>query len=318
MDKFLLWTVPIAATIALALIYFIPRRLVPPPSSSKREEIVAVITARNDIRKTYAQLLAGASFVITFLLSIYNFNRDFTQKAKQASAEQFAKATALITTKVGDSWASAGAFQVLSEVARQDAEYHVAVLRTMAQYIATTSQASCKATPDTDSKYFMPPSIQLVARILADDDTSNDYRWKPINLEGACLSRVSWLDPIGTKNIYMPGVRLIGADLRNAKLTYSNMDRAIGGVDQVTDWWGQFSSQIKNWSDLDTLQTNLNKWHWANFSNTNLEDVHAGDARLLGALFLEAHLERSYWQNADLRFTNFYRANLQAVDMGTG
>jgi uncharacterized protein YjbI with pentapeptide repeats len=310
MDTFLLWTVPVVALVALALIYFIPRRLVPPPSSSRREEIVEVITARNDIRKTYAQLLAGASFVITFLLSIYNFNRDFTQKAKQASAEQFSKAIAQVTAKIDDSWASAGAFQVLSEIARQNTYYHTAVLRTMAQYLATTSRAACKDGADSDSKYLMPPSIQLVARIFADHDASNDYRWKPLNLEGACLSRVSWLDPVGTKNLYMPGARLIGADLRNAKLGSSNMDGVVGGLDQVTDWWNLHSVQITSWKDVDTIQSSSRKWHWANFSQADLADVHAGEAKLLGALFVEAHLDRSFWQNADLRYTNFYQARL--------
>jgi hypothetical protein len=141
LDRALLATVPAAFLVAVALIYFVPRYLIPDPSSSKREEIVSVIQARNELRKTGAQLLAGVSFVLTFLLSIYNFNRDFTQRTKQSAADQFSKAIA--QAKDSNASLAAGGFYLLAQIARDDATYHEAVFRPMAEYLVRLAKEEC-------------------------------------------------------------------------------------------------------------------------------------------------------------------------------
>jgi uncharacterized protein YjbI with pentapeptide repeats len=314
LDSFLLWTVPLAAAVALGLIYFVPRWLIPAASSSKRDEIVSVISARNEIRKTAAQLLAAASFVLTFVLSIYNFNRDLTQKSEQATAKQFSEAIAKVTDKREDSWASMGAFQVLSQIARQDRQYHQAVYRTMAQYLIDASRADCSVKPDSSNDYVISARVQLVARIFADKDFPAG-EWRQFGLVVACLSGVKLYEGFGLGNLYMPRVRLIRADLRNARLEGTTMDRAIGGVEQVVEWWSKYKEQLTRAEDLKRFQDKNNVYYWANFEAANLSNVHANDADFRGASFADAILVNSNWERTDFQISRFERANLKGADL---
>jgi hypothetical protein len=235
MINLLLYGVPAAALIALALIYFVPRHLIPASSSSKREDIVSVIQARNEIRKIAAQLLAGAAFVLTFIVSTLNFNRDFAQRTSQAADDSYAKAIAQVSDTSDKQWQTIGAFYLLGELARQNPKYHYPVLTSMAQYLVHVSKDECGTNHDTSLSYKASPRVQLVSRVFADHDVSNDYEWSRFHLDDACLTNVDLHDAAGLQNLWMPNVRLIRADLRNAKLRGSYFADAVGGIFDVSE-----------------------------------------------------------------------------------
>jgi len=146
MDTLLLYVVPVCALVALFLIYYLPRHLIPATRSSRQEDLIKTVESRNEIRKTYAQLFAGASFVATFLLSIYNFNRDFNQKARQSAAEQFIKTSNFIQATDEAQWTHVNAFEIMALIARNDGSFNPAVFETMAQFIRKSSKSYCRST----------------------------------------------------------------------------------------------------------------------------------------------------------------------------
>jgi uncharacterized protein YjbI with pentapeptide repeats len=304
LDRALLATVPAAFLVAVALIYFVPRYLIPDPSSSKREEIVSVIQARNELRKTGAQLLAGVSFVLTFLLSIYNFNRDFTQRTKQSAADQFSKAIA--QAKDSNASLAAGGFYLLAQIARDDATYHEAVFRPMAEYLVRLAKEECfdgTQYKDQSTKFELSLHVQFIARVFINREVANDDPWHPFNFEDACLSRVYWVDAGGGVNLYMPRARLLRADMRNAILRKSNLQEVLAGVD------------LQTWEDIEKRWDGGATIYRANFEGANLSLTNAFRANFKGASFARADLEDASWQEAKLQFANMEDANLFGIDL---
>jgi uncharacterized protein YjbI with pentapeptide repeats len=313
MVTFLLWAVPIGAALSLILIYLLPLHLIPAPASPTREELLAVIKARNEIRKTAAQLLAGASFVLTFVVTILNFNRDFTQRTNQASEDLFSKSIAQISEKEDETWQTIGAFHLLAELAHDDPKFHYPVFTAMAQYLVVVSKSECGDNQDTHLNYQMSPRVQLIARIFADRAISNDYIWNRFHLDGACLSNVNWLDAVGLQNLWMPNVRLIRADLRNAKLTGSYLKSAIGGLNALEEISAAYNSAT-TWKKMDEIEQ-LNDVYTTNFTNADLTNVYAEKAEFQGANFGGANFKNSTWKGAEFQLADFSGADLSNSDL---
>jgi uncharacterized protein YjbI with pentapeptide repeats len=317
LDRLLLWVVPPAFLVAVALIYFVPRHLIPDGISSRREDIVATIQARNELRKTGAQLLAGTSFVLTFLLSIYNFNRDFTQRAKQSAADEFSKAIAQVSDARGSS--TLGAFYLLAQIAQDDPAYHEAAFKTMADYIVREADRGCVDRKDGQTRYrdqttkFEPsPQVQLIASVFANRTTENDDSWHTFNLAGACLSRVNWLDVRGGVHLLMSGARLFRVDMRNAVLRGSFLQDAVAGVDlldELKDRKPKTSDEIESlWDDGKTI-------YRANFEGADLSLTSANGADFRGATFARANLEDANWKDVRLEAANMKGATLVGTDL---
>jgi uncharacterized protein YjbI with pentapeptide repeats len=316
-DRFLLSTVPAAFLVAVLLIYFVPRYLIPQSSSSKREEIVSVIQARNELRKTAAQLLVGVSFVLTFLLSIYNFNRDLTQRAKQSTADQFAKAIAQADHPRASS--AVGAFYLLSQIARDDPTYHLPVFNTIAEYLVRVAQDECVEAKDGKRRYKdqttefeLSSHVQLIARAFADRDVNNDNPWRTFNLTGACLGRVNWLDAGGGVHLWMPGARLLRADMRNAILREAELTNVVAGVNLLD---GFPDLKIETSQQLGRRRETDRTIYRANFDGADLSSTHAYLADFRGASFVRANLKNGVWNGAQLQIADWTGANLEGIDL---
>ncbi|WGD53872.1 pentapeptide repeat-containing protein [Bradyrhizobium sp. CB1650] len=325
MDGFLLYLVPACAVVALFLIYYLPRKLIPASHSSKQEDLIKTVGSRNEIRKTYAQLFAGASFVATFLLSIYNFNRDFTQRASQSAADQFWKASTTIKEQKGAEWVHVNAFEIMASVARQDPGFRPAVFQTLAQYIVEHSTKACqplpdKRTADTMSTYDMDLTLQRITQVFAGNNLPDPYG-KITDMTGACLSRARLRDMPGMRLLWLEEARLIGADFYGSDLSGSRLEGAEGGVDLVEDWWvanrGDVLKSVKagNFRSLQPFFERDRAYHWLNFENATLENVFAQDANFSGAQFLRARMKNAMLKGANLSFANLQEADLTNVDL---
>ena len=316
MDTLLLYVVPVCAVVALFFIYYLPRRLIPATRSSRQEDLIKTVEARNDVRKTYAQLFAGASFVVTFVLSIYNFNRDFNQKARQSAAEQFIKTSQFLQETRDAGWTHVNAFEIMAMTARDDSSFNPAVFGTMAQFVLKFSKRSCAKYADEKAGYQMSPELQRIAQIFAGNNIPDPWD-KQINMSGACLSRAQLRDSNGLQRLWLKDARLIGTEFNNSNLRGSDITNAAGGIN-LTDWWNpENEARVKRcgYDEVWNLFHSKRVFHWANFSNATLDAVVANGAHLEGALFYTASMKNSEWVDADLSFADLGGANLRGAKL---
>jgi uncharacterized protein YjbI with pentapeptide repeats len=314
MDTLLLYIVPVCAVVALFLIYYLPRRLIPATRSSRQEDLIKTVESRNEVRKTYAQLFAGASFVATFLLSIYNFNRDFNQKARQSAAEQFIKTSEYVKAAKKVQWTHVNAFEIMAMTAREDGSFNAAVFGTMGQFILEASKLSCAKNADAKADYQMSPELQRIAQIFAGNNVPDPWG-KQMNMAGACLSRAQLQDSSGLQLLWLKDARLIGTEFINSNLRGSNIVNAKGGIN-LTDWWtDQIEVQVKTggYDAVWNLFNDIGQYHWVNFRNATLDNVVANEANLEGAVFYSASMMNSQWSRADLSFSDLGGANLRGA-----
>jgi uncharacterized protein YjbI with pentapeptide repeats len=316
MNTLLLYVVPVCAVVALFFVYYLPRRLIPATRSSRQEDLIRTVASRNEVRKTYAQLFAGASFVVTFMLSIYNFNRDFNQKARQSAAEQFIKTSQFLQATEDVQWTHVSAFEIMAMTARDDSSFNPAVFGTMAQFILKFSKRSCEKNTDANSDYQMTPELQRVAQIFAGNNIPDPWG-KQVNLAGACLSRAQLHDSSGLQLLWLKDARLIGTEFVNSNLRGSNIVNAKGGIN-LTNWWtDQIEAQVKT-GGYDTVWKLFNdkgQYHWVNFRDATLDAVVANGAHLEGAVFYSASMKNSEWVGADLSFADLAGANLRGAKL---
>jgi uncharacterized protein YjbI with pentapeptide repeats len=317
MDTLLLYIVPVCALVALFLIYYLPRHLIPATRSSRQEDLIKTVESRNEVRKTYAQLFAGASFVVTFLLSIYNFNRDFNQKARQSAAEQFIKTSNFIQATDEAQWTHVNAFEIMALIARNDGSFNPAVFETMAQFIRKSSKSYCEKHNDAEVGYQMPPELQRIAQIFAGNNVPDPWG-KIMNMTGACLSRAQLNYSEGLQQLWLKGAQLIGTEFTGSNLRASDLQDAQGGID-LTDWWRNGNDRAEIEKDgYDAVWRIFNKiqqWHWANFRGATLDSVVANRAHLKGAIFYSASMMNSEWKDADLSFADLNGANLRGAKL---
>ncbi|GLR89813.1 pentapeptide repeat-containing protein [Bradyrhizobium iriomotense] len=301
-----MYTVPVCALVALLLIYYLPRRLIPATRSSRQEDLIKTVESRNEVRKTYAQLFAGASFVVTFLLSIYNFNRDYNQKARQSAAEQFIKTSTFVQATDDAQWTHVNAFEIMALTAREDGSFNPAVFGTMAQFILKISKSSCKQNGDSKADYQMSPELQRIAQIFAGNNVPDPWG-KTMNMAGACLSRVQLRDSEGLQQLYLKDAQLIGTEFVNSNLRGSDIQDAKVGID-LTDWWEDptVRAEVENrgYDAANRLFDKSHRWHWAIFQGATLDSIVANRAHLKSAIFYSASMKNSKWVDADLSFAD--------------
>lgn len=320
MDRILASAVLVASVVALLLIYYLPRKLVPSTHSSRQDDLIKTVASRNEIRKTYAQLFAGASFVVTFLLSIYNFNRDFAQKARQAAAEQFIKTSEAIRGKDDEAeWSHVNAFEIMAMTAREDGSFNAAVYGTMGQFILKASMRACKPADgkdDTDPSYAMPPELQRIAQIFGGNNVPDPWGGKT-NMSGACLSRAQLRQANGLQQLFLKDARLIGTEFVGSNLRASVLDKAQGGINLVTKWWDKNHDQVeaRGYDAVAQISYDSGSYAWVNFQDANLESVSAINANFKGAIFYSASMKDSNWSDADLSFSDLNDANLKNADL---
>jgi uncharacterized protein YjbI with pentapeptide repeats len=332
MDTLLLYVAPICAGVALFLIYYLPRRLIPATRSSSQNDLITTVASRNEVRKTYAQLFAGASFVVTFMLSIYNFNRDFNYKARQAAADQFIKTSQFLQATNDVQWIHVNAFEIMAMTARDDSSFNPAVFGTMAQFILKYSMLSCEkgadakagtkaegkvdAKADHKANYQMPSELQRIAQIFAGNNVPDPWG-KQVSLAGACLSRAQLRDSNGLQLLWLKDARLIGTEFANSNLRGTNIANAKGGIN-LTDWWTpEIAEQVEagGYDAVWNLFKNAGQYHWVNFGNAVLDAVEANGARLQGAVFYSASMKNSKWEDANLSFADLVGANLNGAKL---
>lgn len=318
MDVFLASLMLAGAIVALFLICYLPRQIVPSTHSSRQDDLIKTVASRNEVRKTYAQIFAGLSFVATFLLSIYNFNRDYAQKARQAAAEQFVKTSENVRAK-GDKaeWSHVNTFEIMAMTARDDSSFNAAVYGTMAQFILKASQVAClgkdgKPGRDIEPTYQMPAELQRIVQIFGGNNAPDPWGAK-INMAGACLSRAQIRQSNGLQQLYLKGASLIGAEFVGSNLRHSVLDKVHGGIELVKEWWHDNQVQVEahGYSAVVDSFYDSGDYHWVNFQNANLEDVSAIDADLQGAVFYSASMVGSQWRGAKLSFAALPSANLR-------
>lgn len=327
MDTVLGWLMLVVAIFTLCLIYYAPKLIVPSTHSSRQEDLIKTVASRNEIRKTYAQLFAGLSFVATFVLSIYNFNRDYAQKARQAAAEQFVKTSENVRTK-GDKleWSHVNTFEIMAMTARDDRSFNAAVYGTMAQFILKASQVACfgkdhKPAVDVELSYQMPPELQRIVQIFAGNNAPDPWGAK-INMAGACLSRAQIRQSNGLQQLYLRDARVIGAEFVGSNLRHSVLDKVYGGIELVEDWWldNQRQVEAQGQSAVFDLFNGTGEYYWVNFQDAILDDVSAIEADLQGAVFYSASMVGSQWRGAKLSFAalpgvNLRNAGLQGTEL---
>src|SRR5258707_1118661 len=233
-----LWTaLAVAAVWTLWLFIYWPRRIFPPSQSSKREEIVADIKARNDLRMTIAQFLAGGAFVVTFISSTTNFNRDIRQRTDAALAQDYSRAIAQIGNSENKRWQTIGSLYLLVKIAKQDQEYHQPVFSTIGRYLVPPAQTGCTDGSDQTSSYTILPELDIAARIYGERNLDLEASGEPRrNLDSICLSDAQLSGVQGFRGAWMRKARLFRVDLRFSNLQNADLREARAGVIHVNTW----------------------------------------------------------------------------------
>jgi uncharacterized protein YjbI with pentapeptide repeats len=334
----IVWAVTLFAAFGLAAIVMVPRAVIPDSRSGRYDEIVRIATARNSIRSTIAQTVAGLAFVITFIQTAVNFNADYRQKSELATADQFAKAFSQLKDSPDNTWATIGSFQVLAQVAESDPRYREPVYAAMGQYVVSRSRRDCGVASSRDGdkgvdsykqvQYSPDEAVRAATRLIFERGGLDGRGRRQLNLEGACLANADAWGTKGLSRIYMPGAKLLRASAAETTITDSDLRGVEAGVVHNANW-SQYSG-LGAWSlQHDVPPEKLARLR-ANFENARFEDVSlqgAGfeGANLQGASFTASRLAGTNFELADLRGASFgesdvtgagfYRANIARADL---
>jgi uncharacterized protein YjbI with pentapeptide repeats len=309
--------------------WFMPFAVIPPRGVVLTP--VEIMEQRNELRKTGLQFIGGLSFIVTFLVSIVHFNKEYSQKTRIEAVKEFSDAAAKID-KTKPQWSDVGVFETLAQVARDDPSLGPASHGLMAAYLKAHLNGcgphetrSAKAATVADHKdrtlgYRMESELQKILQIFAGNNVPD--RWGGLtDLAGVCLSRATLQGMPGLRQLWLRDARLLGADFRYADLTETWLVNVEGGVDQIEEWWRKRRITVADlakadgYKHLGDMFYQDGIYHWVNFSDANLQRVHGEQARLAGAQFVAAKMAASVWKGSDLRLANFERAELFKADL---
>ncbi|WFU62676.1 pentapeptide repeat-containing protein [Bradyrhizobium brasilense] len=334
----IVWCVSLFATFGLAAIILVPKVVIPDSRSGSYDEIVRIATARNSIRSTIAQTVAGLAFVVTFIQTSVNFNADYRLKSELATADQFGKAFSQLKDSSDNTWVTVGSFYVLVRVAESDPKYRDPVYAAMAQYVVNRSRRDCGVVAGGDAGkgknsyrepgYSPDEAVRAATRLIFERAGIGDRGRRQLDLEGACLSNADAWGTNGLSQIYMPGGKLLRASAAATTITDSDLRGVEAGVVHNANW-SQFSS-LGTWAlhhdvppeKLARLQANFEN---ARFDNVSLQGAGLEGANLQGASFVTSRLTGTNFELADLRGASFgasdvngagfYGANIARADL---
>ncbi|MCS3695047.1 uncharacterized protein YjbI with pentapeptide repeats [Bradyrhizobium elkanii] len=334
----IVWCVALFATFGLAAIVLVPRAVIPDSRSGRYDEIVRIATARNSIRSTIAQTVAGLAFVVTFIQTSVNFNADYRQKSELATADQFAKAFSQLKDSSDNTWVTIGSFHMLAHVAESDPKYREPVYAAMAQYVVSRSRRDCGIVSSHDTgkredvyrepRYLPDEAVRAATRLIFERGGLDDRGRHLLDMEGACLANTDAWRTKGLSQIYMPGAKLLRASAGETTITDADLRGAEAGVVHNANW-SQYSS-LGAWSlhhdvppeKLARLRANFEN---ARFENVSLQGAGLEGANLQGATFVGSRLAGTNFELADLRGASFgdsdvngagfYGANLARADL---
>jgi uncharacterized protein YjbI with pentapeptide repeats len=297
----------LAGVSAAVFIVAYPRVAIRAAESSRHEDVVAVIKARNEIRTAWAQLFAGVGFFATFMLSIYNFNREFAQRREQAEAtrqsalaDQYSKAISFLSEKQDKAWQVVGGLYQLEGIAkREPTPYHGPIYNTITDFLIRVSQARCVNGADKRRGHKIPPELLAAVKILNNRDLRYDDQWHKYNLDDVCLSGAKLLDARGGLNrIWYRNARFLHADLRNVDLTEAKLSDVLSSVLEHEEW----ESLPKKPQNAEEL--------FGDVPNDTQERIttNAEGATLIKAELTRAHFEGTYFAKA-----NFSRADMKEI-----
>lgn len=312
------------AILGLLAIVFVPQILVKPSRSSTYESNVSVVTTRNQVRGTVAQIVAGFAFVATFVQSSSNFNQDFRQKTEQNTAELFAKAIFQIKDVDAESWSTVGAFHVLGTIAHSSPPYHQQVFDVISQYILRTGEGDCDNKRYWRSEYRMSPRMLAATRALVDRDTVSDYRARQFNLDGACFVGAQFKNAKGLSNLFMPKAYFLRADARESNFEESDLGGLNAGIDQYPEWKNAKWDALTAWEVSQILGRKRFDWianferarfknsvlNGAGFKGANMKDVIFENVSMLGVDFRSADLTGAKFEGGNINWTHFNGANI--------
>jgi uncharacterized protein YjbI with pentapeptide repeats len=297
--------------------YLVARMLVPESRSSKYDDVIRVATARNTIRATIAQIVAGLAFVATFIQTANNFNRDLSQKAEQSTADLFSKAAAQLGDPKTTTWGNVGTFYLLASIANGDVRYHMPVYHSLAQFILQKSTAECEGDKDKPVGYKMSPELNTAARVFAEREVKNDLPYRNFNLTGACLVSGDFLSTGGLSKLFMPTVKLFRADVRYAWVTDSDLSGMDAGVvhtkgwEEVSGWTIQKDARWRDFvTDFQGAHFERTALENAGFEGSNLRGVQFLKVKMIGANLRLAQLVDAEFADTDLKGVNFTGANI--------
>jgi len=291
--------------------------LVPESRSSKYDDVIRVATARNTIRATIAQIVAGLAFVATFIQTANNFNRDLSQKAEQSTADLFSKAAAQLGDPKTTTWGNVGTFYLLASIANGDVRYHMPVYHSLAQFIVERSTTECQSDKHKSVGYKMSPELNTAARVFAEREVKNDLPYRNFNLTGACLVSGDFLSTGGLSKLFMPTVKLFRADVRYAWVTDSDLSGMDAGVvhtkgwEEVSGWTIQKDARWRDFvTDFQGAHFERTALENAGFEGSNLRSVQFLKVKMIGANLRLAQLVDAEFADTDLKGVNFTGANI--------
>ena len=267
------------------------------------------IELENDTRRTWAQILGGAFFLITAYFTWRNL-----QIAKEGQiTERFTKAI----DQLGDKEhleVRLGGIYALERIARDSKKDHWTIMEVLSSYVRIKApwrgkaeqtkekgMSKGKKSKESPESSQMLPDIQTILTILGRRTLSHekgevrnidlmktDLRMASLfeaNFENAILWEANLENAI-LWEVNLSGAELSEADLRKTKLYKANLSGA-----------GLFGADLRG----------------ANLTEANLTKADLIKADLRGANLTEADLKGAYLEEADLRKTKLYKANLRGA-----
>ncbi|HEX8738235.1 MAG TPA: pentapeptide repeat-containing protein [Pyrinomonadaceae bacterium] len=237
------------------------------------------IKLRDDTRKTLAQIIGGAFFVLGLFVTYYTFdlNRQGQELNREAQVtDRFSKAVALL--KEDDVSVRLGGLYALERVAKDSPKDHTTVMEILAAYIRERSKeqreqfikdkepANPTILPEAEGFYELPAPTDVLAA-------------------ATIINRRTWENDKKDFVFDLSGANLRYADLRNAHL-----------------------------SDTNFIVVNLRQ---ANLSFADVSDVIFNEADLSNADLSGADLRNAIFDPTSLYGTDFTSADLRGAKLGT-
>lgn len=300
------------------ILWFIPKWQVDTYiSSGDFQEKKEPIELENDTRRTWAQILGGAFFLITAYFTWRNL-----QIAKEGQiTERFTKAI----DQLGDKEhleVRLGGIYALERIARDSKKDHSTIMEVLSAYVRVNapwkgnaeqvkekrmsegkkSKESQESSQTLTDISIHPADIKIILSVLGRRTLSYDVREEyHIDLRETDLRKMH-LDETNLDRTILTGANLSGAKLSNASLRKANLRDAdlSDAILEYTNLWGS-----------SLADANLRN---ANLFGANLRMTYLKGANLRNADLTFADLRRvADISDADLQGAKLYRANLQGV-----